>query len=34
MGILAPTPVFVLFILFQKHLVEGKSTTGLKGQMN
>jgi multiple sugar transport system permease protein len=24
-------PVFVIFILFQKYLVEGMSTTGLKG---
>jgi multiple sugar transport system permease protein len=24
-------PVFVIFILFQKYLVEGISTTGLKG---
>ena len=31
MGILALVPVFVIFILFQKYLVEGISTTGLKG---
>jgi multiple sugar transport system permease protein len=31
MGILALIPVFVLFILFQRYLVEGISTTGLKG---
>jgi multiple sugar transport system permease protein len=31
MGILGLVPVFVLFIVFQKYLVEGISTTGLKG---
>jgi multiple sugar transport system permease protein len=31
MGILALIPVFVIFIVFQKYLVEGISTTGLKG---
>jgi multiple sugar transport system permease protein len=31
MGILGLIPVFVLFIVFQKYLVEGISTTGLKG---
>ena len=31
MGFLALVPVFVIFILFQKYLVEGISTTGLKG---
>jgi multiple sugar transport system permease protein len=31
MGILGLIPVFVIFILFQKYLVEGISTTGLKG---
>jgi multiple sugar transport system permease protein len=31
MGILALLPVFVLFITFQRYLVEGISTTGLKG---
>jgi transposase len=31
MGIVALIPVFVLFILFQRYLVEGISTTGLKG---
>jgi ABC-type maltose transport system permease subunit len=31
MGALALIPVFALFFLFQKYLVEGISTTGLKG---
>ncbi len=31
MGVLALIPVFTLFIVFQKYLVEGISTTGLKG---
>lgn len=31
MGILGLVPVFVVFILFQRYLVEGISTTGLKG---
>jgi multiple sugar transport system permease protein len=31
MGSLALVPVFVIFILFQRYLVEGISTTGLKG---
>lgn len=31
MGILALVPVFLLFILFQRYMVEGISTTGLKG---
>ncbi len=31
MGCLALVPVFVLFISFQKYLVQGISTTGLKG---
>lgn len=31
MGILALVPVFALFIVFQRYLVEGISTTGLKG---
>jgi multiple sugar transport system permease protein len=31
MGIVALIPIFVLFILFQKYLLEGISTTGLKG---
>jgi multiple sugar transport system permease protein len=31
MGILALIPIFVVFILFQKYLVEGISTTGLQG---
>lgn len=31
MGILALVPIFLLFLLFQRYLVEGISTTGLKG---
>jgi len=31
MGFLALVPVFVIFILFQRYLVEGISTTGLAG---
>jgi multiple sugar transport system permease protein len=31
MGILALIPVFILFVVFQKYLVEGINTTGLKG---
>lgn len=31
MGILALIPVFIIFIVFQRYLVEGISTTGLKG---
>lgn len=31
MGIVALIPVFIIFIAFQKYLVEGISTTGLKG---
>lgn len=31
MGILALVPVFTLFIVFQRYLVEGINTTGLKG---
>jgi multiple sugar transport system permease protein len=31
MGILGLVPVFVVFILFQRYLVEGISTTGLRG---
>jgi len=31
MSVLSLVPVFVLFILFQRYLVEGISTTGLKG---
>jgi ABC-type sugar transport system, permease component len=31
MGILALIPVFIIFVLFQRYLVEGISTTGLKG---
>lgn len=31
MGILALIPVFIIFIIFQRYLVEGISTTGLKG---
>ena len=31
MGSLSLVPVFVVFIVFQKYLVEGISTTGLKG---
>lgn len=31
MAVLSLVPVFVIFILFQRHLVEGISTTGLKG---
>ncbi len=31
MSALSLVPVFVLFVLFQRYLVEGISTTGLKG---
>jgi multiple sugar transport system permease protein len=31
MGVLGLVPILTLFILFQKYLVEGISTTGLKG---
>ena len=31
MGTLSLVPIMVVFILFQKYLVEGISTTGLKG---
>jgi multiple sugar transport system permease protein len=31
MSSLSLVPVFVIFILFQRFLVEGISTTGLKG---
>ncbi|MFN8371344.1 MAG: carbohydrate ABC transporter permease [Anaerolineae bacterium] len=31
MGILALVPVFTLFVVFQRYLVEGINTTGLKG---
>ncbi len=31
MAVLSLVPIFLIFITFQKHLVEGISTTGLKG---
>jgi multiple sugar transport system permease protein len=31
MSVLSLVPVFVIFVLFQDHIVEGISTTGLKG---
>ena len=31
MSVVSLLPVFILFILFQKYLVEGISTTGMKG---
>ena len=31
MSVLSLVPVFILFIAFQKYLVEGISTTGMKG---
>ena len=31
MGTLSLIPVFLIFIVFQKHIVEGMVTTGIKG---
>ena len=31
MSVASLIPVFIIFVLFQKYLVEGISTTGLKG---
>jgi multiple sugar transport system permease protein len=31
MSVASLIPVFVLFVIFQKYIVEGISTTGLKG---
>ena len=34
MSVLSLIPAFILFALFQKYLVEGISTTGIKGRID